>query len=282
MFLLSLNKGKQINKKNPLKVLLICFAFNIYGQNKTQKINLEKPETIVNSGDSSIFDFEKLYRTEISNSKIKERENKYTEFTINKNLVSINLYELFNGTISFNYLREFKNNYFNIYVPLDFGVAQPRIDQLYEPRSIEQTNGYLNGNFTNNYKLNRKNFEIGIGLHFQTTRKQLFTHFIGPCIAFAQFSGTYNVNVNYGNMYYPSYVAFKHGFVVNRYYLILNNGFLFRINPRFNILLLAGLGYYANDFISNNPNIYVKNSYQYSKTHTNTYFKLGMSLGYKF
>jgi len=84
-------------------------------------------------------------------------------------------------------------------------------------------------------------------------------------------------------MYNYSNNPIEHGFVMNRFSAMIDNGLLYRFNKHFNLLLLASIGYHVDAFIANNPNKY--GGYGYNSWSTilpiNT-FKIGLSMGYRF
>lgn len=202
-----------------------------------------------------------------------------------KNLISFNMMEPLNGCLGINYIREFAHNYLHVYVPFTVGFANPYLSQ-----SVSQTFNYGNysyGGYISDFKYSSKTFETGIGIHFQTSGKKAVTHFIGPYFGMAQFNGTFRDGYNYG--VYGNNSTELHGFVLNRYYYMLDNGVLFRINKNFNIMMLLGIGFKKDVFIANDPNVYLQNKYggqnyygySYSSFPLNA-FKFGLSFGYRF
>lgn len=213
-----------------------------------------------------------------------ERIEKFNELTTTKNVVGLNFLEPMNGTFALNYLREFVNNLFNVYVPIGIGFAQPYFSQQFVPTYYSSGTSYSN-NYISDFKFDRKSIEAGIGLHFQTSGKRAVTHFIGPYIGISQYNGRYNeyINTNTYGYYYSTAQKIEHGFVLNRYQILLDNGFLFRVTKNFNIILIGGVGYRIDDFIANNPNKFTGGTYNYNyNTLPLNAFKLGLSMGYRF
>jgi hypothetical protein len=204
-----------------------------------------------------------------------------------KNLISCNLMEPLNGTFGFSYLREFGNNYFNVYVPISVGFSSPFMNQITE--TSFNAHRYNQDNITK-FTYDRKVGEIGLGIHFQSSGKNKVTHFVGPYVGVAQYNGTFMDDSNYLNDYYGYYVGPSyqtHGFVMNRYYIMLNNGFLFRVTQNFNITLLAAFGYQQDTFVANNPEGFKKyNGYNNYSPPAPTFpinaFKFNFSMGYRF
>lgn len=246
-------------------------ALIIY-QNGTHEAIITKPEPIV------IYENQNPNSTQTKLNKDKLKLEEFLNLTSTKNLVSVNVMDPLNGTFSLSYLREFANNNANLYIPVSAGFTEPYMNQS-SVNTFYSPNRY---NITD-YKFSRKTFEIGLGIHFQTTGKRAVTHFIGPYVAIAQFTGTYNeINSNIINNY--TYQVTEHAFILNRTFLMLNNGVLFRVTKNFNIMINAAFGIKKNIYVSNNPEKYYNstNNYIYPSTFPISAFKLGLSFGYRF
>ena len=211
------------------------------------------------------------------------KATRFKELTSTKNLVSFNGLGLFNSSISINYLREFWNNRFNIYVPISVGFAQPIFNQTDFSLFGNNYNSYIT-----NFRFTKKVIDIGVGIHFQTNSKHAVTHFVGPYIGMSQFNGAFR-QLGYGNI--PNYnysSSVEHVFVMNRYYFMIDNGFLFRITKHFNMLLIASIGHYQDVFIANDPKSFsIYNNYNYNYNYSDyefpiNSFKFGLSFGYRF
>lgn len=203
-----------------------------------------------------------------------------------KNLISCNIIEPLNGTFGVNYLREFANNYFNVYIPVSVGFSAPFMNQITETSFNAH---HYNYNNISQFTYERKVGEIGLGIHFQSSGKKQVTHFVGPYVGVAQYNGTFTDDASYLVDYYGNYVGptyQTHGFVMNRYYIMLNNGFLFRVTKNFNITLLAAFGHQSDDFVANNPLKFRRESGNYYTAPVNTFpinaFKFNFSMGYRF
>lgn len=254
-------------------------AMIIY-QNGTHEVFNTKAEMPISSPNVVIVNKNNSVETE---KKMEEEKlAKFNDLVSTKNLISLNFLEPMNGTFSMNYLREFANNLFNVYVPVGVGFAQPYFSQLFVS-SYNSANQY-NSSYVTDFKFSRKSFETGISLHFQTSGKRAVTHFIGPYFGVSQYNGTF-IESNYYNydpyIYHPN-TKTEHGFVMNRYQIMLDNGFLFRATKNFNIVLLGAVGYYVDDFIANNPSKFTGNTYYRNSSLPVNSFKLGLSMGYRF
>ena len=246
-------------------------ALIIY-QNGTHEAIITKPEPNI------IYENQNPNSTQTKLDKDKLKLEEFINLTSTKNLVSVNVMDPLNGTFSLSYLREFANNNANLYIPVSVGFTEPFMNQ-------SSVNTFYSPNRYNisDYKFSRKTFEIGLGIHFQTSGKRAVTHFIGPYIAIAQFTGTYNEITSNNNTSY-TYLVTEHTFVLNRTFLMLNNGILFRVTKNFNIMINAAFGIKKNIYVSNNPEKYYNssNSYIYPSTFPISAFKLGLSFGYRF
>lgn len=207
---------------------------------------------------------------------------KYREVTATKNLISLNLLDLANGSVGISYLREFADGRFHVYAPLSVGVAEPYFNQ---PNHTVFGSVY-NENGVRDFKFNRKTIEAGLGIHIHSSPKKSVTHVIGPYIGISQYTGSYE----YSTRSPGGFTVFeRNNFVMNRYTFMLDNGILFRVHKNFNMLMLAGFGYRSDDFVANHPK-----NYMYSNSTSGDIFevlirkfpinnvKLNLSLGYRF
>jgi hypothetical protein len=211
----------------------------------------------------------------------------FDDLVSNKNLVSFNIMEPLNGSLSINYIREFAKNYLHVYVPISFGFSSPYFTQ--SVNTIFSGNNYYYYNQSaysvtiSNFKYLNKTYEVGLGIHFQTSGRRAVTHFIGPYIGSSQFTGTYDksegfYNVNTG--YSSTINTTDNKFTIQRTNIMLDNGVLFRVTKNFNIMMLAAVGYRldtyktADDFTK--ATNYNKNSFPINA------FKFGLSFGYRF
>jgi len=162
----------------------------------------------------------------------------FNDLVSNKNLVSFNMIEPINGSIGFSYMREFANNYFHVYVPVSIGFAAPYFTQAVN--TIFSGNNYNYSNSTtsfnvSDFKYTKKDYEIGLGIHFQSSGKRAVTHFVGPYIGMSQFTGTYTKSETLydPNNGYSTNVVSANNFTLSRMYVMLDNGILFRVTKKF-------------------------------------------------
>ena len=202
-----------------------------------------------------------------------------------KNLISFNMIEPINGSIGINYIREFANNYFHAYVPLTIGFAAPYFTQAVNT-IFSGGSYYGTGNGTtftvSDFKYTNKTYEVGLGIHFQTSGKRAVTHFVGPYIGMSQFTGIYTKTENQSsnNGYGYSYATTINDFKLNRMYVMLDNGVLFRVTKNFNIMMLAGLGYHIDTY-QTDDNLSSATNFNKNQFPINA-FKFGLSFGYRF
>lgn len=225
-----------------------------------------------------------VYQNPVDKKSKSEQEKAKVEafqaLTSTKNLISLNAMEPLNGCFGFSYLREFANNNANIYIPVTVGFASPTLNQTFD-----LSYNYINSTYISNYKFTRKTMEVGLGVNFQTSGKHAVTHFIGPYIGIAQYNGTYDFNPSYNYPNYDPTLTTEHGFVLNRYYFMLNNGLLFRVTKNFNIMMNAAIGVKTSEYIANNPTKFYPNhnGYIYSDNPFGVNaFKFGVHFGYRF
>ncbi len=205
----------------------------------------------------------------------------YEEVTKPKNVLFINSVELLNVSLGFDYLHEFLHNTIDVHVPLSFSIGDPTIN-------FNGIFGSYNTYGVSNYKLNRKAYDVGLGIYVNTSGKRAITHFIGPLFRMAQFNGSYQINVWQPNSsYYSSYIAENHNFTLNQTYAMLNNGFLYRLTPHFNIMMNIAVGIVTSrNYISGDPAKAIipnSNGYYPSTSSTNTpAAQFGFCFGYRF
>lgn len=189
----------------------------------------------------------------------------YEKVTENKNVIFLNTIEFLNSGIGISYLREFGDGKFDLHIPFATSFGSPGMD-----------NGLSNFGGLGGYKIGKTNYDIGLGLYFNTGGKRPVTHFIGPLIRNAQYSGTY---YSYGDGYVYSAPVQK-TFSMNETSLMLNNGFLYRITPRFNMMINIAMGtFIKRSFIKepeNNPYSYQSNPMRSVALHA------GFHFGYRF
>ncbi len=218
---------------------------------------------------TDMYDYRDKKRKDAAN----EKKEKYKALTVHKNVVGINAFEFANGGIGLSYLREF-TPYLSVYTPIYIGFAQPILNQT--------THTSFNYGTISNYTFNRKTIEVGLGVNIQTSGERAVSHFIGPLISMAQYTGNYNLsqNTSYYGSPNPNPYNTK-SFVLNRTSLMINNGLLFRINPRFNIIANIAIGVHIDNYISGNDNNILNAYNNFSGLPFNT-FKAGLTIGYRF
>lgn len=221
--------------------------------------------------------------TRINRDSIEKAE--FNALVSTKNLISFNVMEPINGSIGISYLREFANNYLNAYVPVSFGFSIPYFTQAVN--TIFNGNSYYYNNSSylsiSDFKFNKKTYEVGLGLHFQTSGKRAVTHFIGPYVGMSQFTGTYTKNESIydpNTTYYTNTTTYNQAFTLERTYVMLDNGVLFRPTKNFNVILLAGVGYRIDTY-KTADDLTKANNYNNNMFPLNA-FKFGLSFGYRF
>lgn len=203
-----------------------------------------------------------------------------------KNLVSFNVIDPINGSISISYIREFAKNYLHAYVPISVGYTEPYYTQTANTVFSGGNSYYYNNSSTNftisDFKYRIKTYEVGLGLHFQTSGKHAVTHFIGPYVGVSEFKGTYTKyeNIFDVNGNHIGSINKTNPFTLNRIYVMLDNGLLFRITPNFNIMMLAGIGYRVDSY-KTKDDLSKATNYNNSAFPINA-FKFGLNLGYRF
>lgn len=196
-----------------------------------------------------------------------------------KNTIGINMLEPMNGCMGVTYLREFANHYLNAYVPINIGITTPFANQ-----QTVSTFHLVNDNYNIvNYKYTRKTIEVGLGINFQVSSATQATYFVGPLVEVAQYVGTFDEYVStYNNGYNTTYFI-NHGFVMNRWSYMINNGAIFRPTKNFTIILNGAIGFRKDSYVANDPASFTTNNYYYNRnTFPLNALKLGLCIGYRF
>lgn len=230
--------------------------------------------------------FEPSSRREKSDSLRAQRkrltQKKFMEVTKTKNALFINTLALINSCVSVSFMREFGKGLFSAHVPVSFSFDEPYFAKNY----YRNTTIY---NSINGFKLSQKSIDVGLGVYFHAGGKKAVTNFVGPLIRFAQYNGSFYskdfyIDQNGSTLTYGNYKI--HGFVLNEFYMMINNGLLFRISNRFNLMVNTAIGFTAyQHFVANNPLPYAgNNSSAYSNTSiiSSPAFHLGFYCGYRF
>jgi hypothetical protein len=217
-----------------------------------------------------------IHPDSVVNTRRKSEEKLFEELTQNKNVIFLNMCELFNTGVGLSYFREMIDGLLDIHVPIAFSMGDPYVYNAY--RSAIPLYYYN----VANYRVTRKAFEGGLGIYFNTSPKRAVTHFIGPLMKIAQYNGSFQTA--YPDPFNPYNTIYEeHTFIRNETYMLLNNGFLFRINPNINLMMNFALGMITNVYhVANNPNSF-PNPYYYNTTPNSVpIFQFGFHFGYRF
>ncbi|MDF2450301.1 MAG: hypothetical protein K0R26_2805 [Bacteroidota bacterium] len=240
---------------------------------ETPVVVTEAPMVIYNSTPTSRINRDSLEKAE------------FKELVSKKNLIMLNILDPLNGSFNLTYLREFADNYLHIYIPASVGFAAPYFTQAVTTMFSGSNYNYnYNTNYImiSDYRYTTKNYDIGLGIHFQSSGKSAVTHFVGPYVGTSQFTGTYTLNETmYDPTYgYNTYQTRNGSFTLNRIHVMLDNGILFRVTKHFNIMMLASFGYNVDTFTA--PDNITK-AYNFNKNRFPiNAFKSGLSFGYRF
>jgi hypothetical protein len=143
-----------------------------------------------------------------------------------ENNLSVNFMYLFNNEVGFIYRREFFYNSFNLIVPFAFGISKPGVTQ----------EAYFN---TNPVRINlqRKIFEVGVGMNYYPTLKTKNNYYIGPAVRYMQYDVTQEA------MSWPAYLIASNKTVLSRYAFSITNGVVFRTRSRLTTDLFLSVGF---------------------------------------
>ena len=142
------------------------------------------------------------------------------------NNVSMNFLYVFNNEIGLMYRREFYYNSFNLVIPLAVGISTPAMTQEV----------YFNTNPVR-INLDRKLFEIGVGMNYYASLRTRNNLYIGPMVRYMQY------DVNQVANSYPAYTIAYNETVLARYAFSLTTGFIFRTRSRLSTELFFSVGF---------------------------------------
>lgn len=182
----------------------------IYENGKHEVVNSEPESTV-------------MYYPKYSNDTKKSDSIKYYG---RSNSISLNFLNFFNNEIGVIYQKEIFQSNYNIIVPLAIGLEQPNVTQ-----SVWYSQGYNVGYID----LEKKRYELGLGIHYYPNLGSNINYFIGPVFRFMQFDAVQN--------YYANYNSTTKNIVLNRYAMTITNGFIFRTKSRLISTLFASLGF---------------------------------------
>ncbi len=151
--------------------------------------------------------------------------------------ISINFLNFINREVGLIYQKDFFKKQFNIIVPLAIGIEAPKLTQnVYFNIDAFSGNGY------STLTLNRKNFEIGLGINYYPSLKTKVNYFIGPVLRYLQ----YDVS----NVYISRSGSIIKNSTVHRTCASITNGFVFRTKSRLTATLFTSIGF-KNDYLTN-------------------------------
>lgn len=262
-------------------------ALIIYQNGVHEVITVEAPAPVVQPTPQPMVVYKEYTSPRINYDSINNAKTK--DLLSTKNFISMNILEPMNGSFNISYMREFAMNYLHIYVPISVGFTEPKLTQISNTLFTGYNNsyGYNKQDYysVSSFSFTNKAYEIGIALHFQSSGKKQVTHFIGPYVGKAQFNGTYNktsyvYNQTYGN--YSSKYSELNKFTIDRLYLMLDNGVLFRPTKNFNIMLLIGIGYHIDTFRGEDLTKAENYKTPQQRTIPLNAYKFGANFGYRF
>jgi hypothetical protein len=194
-----------------------------------------------------------------------QRKQKFKEVTQHENVVFVNATEFLNSGIGISYLREVYDNRFSVHVPFTASVGEPALDNA------------LSAFGSGIGRIKKTHYDVGLGLYFNTSGKRSVTHFVGPLIRNAQYSGIFQYSYSDGYSYYGSAQG---NFTMNETSLMLNNGFLYRITSNFNMMINFAFGKFISRTYSRGE--LVKGAQIYEQPNRTLALHAGFHLGYRF
>lgn len=196
--------------------------------------------------------------------------------------VSVNFCNLMNMEIGAMFQVDLFKNHIGIIVPVAAGIGKPSVTQ-----SVYFGNNNRNyyNNYTSEYVLQQKLFEVGLGLNYYPNLKYSVNYYVGPVVKYMQYSGeqTYTSYTNtwVGGQQLPP-TRFTQNSILHRYTFSLTNGFIFRTKSRIMFNIFGSLGF-KNDQLSD---VIIDPATGLATTPirnpVNIYFWGGFNLGFSF
>ncbi|MGZ3884124.1 MAG: hypothetical protein ACXVPQ_00330 [Bacteroidia bacterium] len=207
----------------------------------------------------------------------RERKKEFKNLTKCKNVIFLNSAELLNSGVGMSYFREFFQNRVDLHVPIALSFDRPLISAQYNSISAAPQG-------VSSMTMQKKDIDVGLGVYVNTSTMRPITHFIGPLFRYLQLSGTCIVPTFTTSSLTSSYGYTTYNTVYNCVYkqfqVLVNNGFLYRLTPHFNMMINAAFGIATSrDFTTDNP---VAHTYYFSELSITPAFQLGFSFGYRF
>lgn len=155
-----------------------------------------------------------------------------------RNFISLNMTDLFLGSLTIGYERTFKSGNYSIRCPLSLGLISLGLASPVTNYS-NTLNQFISGLSTNSYSgyYNRdKIFSTGLDFYYYNSGQGKSKFYFGPSLEFGQF--------NYWTYDYDFLNAYNYKKEQGTYYaFLLQTGFLLQPDKHLNISINAGLGY---------------------------------------
>jgi len=146
--------------------------------------------------------------------------------------VSMIFFSFLNTEISLIYQKDFLKSNFNIIIPVAIGLDKPSVTQsVYFNNSGARLN------------LDRKLFEVGLGINYYPSLKFPVNYYIGPTFRYMQYGYTqsYTYRDPRNNFYNP--ITIEKTGTLSRYCVTITNGLIFRTKSRIMINMFASVGF---------------------------------------
>jgi hypothetical protein len=214
---------------------------------------------------------------EVSSIK-KEKSRHYEKLYDRKSYLGFNFMSYINGSIGFNYMRDFRKSNLILNIPFSFGFAKPRVTN-----SLYNLDGETGGSGVTKYQ--KLNYKGGISLLFSPSLNYNFNFLFGPAISFSEFDMS-------TNKFYFNYlsgtpgISFSNDFKIYRLHYGIDVGIQARFSEKLNLSCLLTYGYKEDTYSEKDP---FGIQYAGEQGHTvhvrennSPYVTLALSLGYRF
>lgn len=240
----------QLFKKDNTKLLVKVLEIGTAEIKYKMFDNLNGPSYVLNKNEVSIIIYENgkheviqseknINNSQYSSGAENESPDKYKKDSLlyykYKQSFGINFLNFANNEFGFIYQREFFKKHLSLLIPFSIGIGNPGVT---ETAYFNQYNYY--SSYNNSYlNLERKLFEIGLGLNYYSTLKYPVNYYLGPVLKFMQYSA--NQTYYYSGQGYNNNINLAT--TLNRFTASITNGLLFRTKTRLNFNVFASLGF---------------------------------------
>jgi len=193
--------------------------------------NLNGPTYVINKDDVIKIVYETggvdVFPKKITDDLIPKRKEDPRSNDFGKNFISVNVPDIWFGSLTLNYEHTFKSGDFSFKCPLSLGLVSMGLANA--PTRYYDNRGYYDRD---------KIFSTGLDFYYYPIGQGKARVFFGPSVEYGQFNyWTYLYNPN------PPYNSYTQKERATYHAILMQNGLLLQPSKHFNISINAGIGY---------------------------------------